>query len=171
MESILSVYNDPNGSYIMLMRGDSVDDGDVDLVASGKFNGKLVIDLDGHSVTNKKANYLMNFTYSATVVNSPSVTFKDGTLIKDGNSFGLIKFDYSATLTANVYCSITFENITFRSYVKYKDNTSVALVTYEGGYDGGATGTVKVNATFTDCTYDFVNSISGGAVMIPMKHY
>ena len=169
MESILSVYNDPNGSYIMLMRGDSVDDGDVDLVASGKFNGKLVIDLDGHTVTNKKANYLMNFTYSATVVNSPSVTFKDGTLIKDGNSFGLIKFDYSATLTANVYCSITFENITFRSLVNYNKNTSVVFVTYEGGY-GTATGTVNVNATFNDCTYDFVGSIDK-AVMIPMRHY
>ena len=168
MESILSVYNDNDGSYVMLLRGNVSDNGYVDTVNSGAFTGNLVIDLGGFTVHHKSTNYMMNFTYSGTAGNSSSVTFKNGTLVKDGYTLGLIKFDYNKTLTKDANCDITFENVTFRSLVNY-NNTSTIFVTYEGGY-GTATAKVNVNAVFNDCTFDFVGSINK-AVMIPMRHY
>ncbi len=169
IESIASVYNSNTDSYIVYMRGDTVDTGEVDPVAFGSFNGELVIDLNGTTVTNKRTNYLMVFTFTGTNANHPKITFKDGTLVKDGNTLGLIKLDYNSTLSADAYCDITLDNVTFRALASHNNVPYVAFVTYEGGY-GTATGTVNVNAVFNNCTFDFTGSVAK-AVMIPMRHH
>ena len=164
MENIVSVYNDQNDSYVMLMRRNSTTKGAA--VSYGKFNGEILIDLGGYTLTAAE-NYMMLATFSGNTGKHPAITIQNGTIIKDAENIGLLNFGYGSSLSRDAYCDVTFNNVTFRSLVINNKNTSTIFITFE---DGNATAAVRVNAVFNDCTFDIANSISS-SIMLTLKHY
>ena len=164
IESVVSVYNDQNDDYVILLRRDCTTNRKA--VSYASFNGELVIDLDGYTLSGSE-NYMMIATFSGANSCHPCITFKNGTIEKTGENVGLLNFGYTSSLSRDAYCDLTFENVTFRSLVTNNKNTSVIFITFE---NGNATAAVRVNAVFNDCTFDFVNSVSD-ALMLPLKHY
>ena len=161
--SIMSVYNDPNDSYVIYLRSDVTDSRTaVDL---GTFNGQITVDLNGKTISNAR-NYLLNVTFNDDVARSPSFAFKNGAIIESGTSVGLMYLNYGSSFTQDSTCSFSFDAVAFTAYDNEKDK-AVVFVAYESNYES-ATGVIRATSVFEGC--DFNLSESQTAVMLPLRH-
>ena len=157
------VISDAKADYFILVRADIVNNkaGDAD-----RYEGTLSIDLGGHNVSVTDAsNYLLDlFVDDARGITTSVINFANGTITKVGGH-SLICVNYAAGLTKDIKYTFGFNNITFVSTNNSK-LTSVVFHTWENGYSA-ATAVMRVDATFSGCTFDYKSSVSG-AVMLPL---
>ena len=94
-----------------------------------------------------------------------SYSFKNGTIVKAGGK-SVVCVNYGSSLTKSVSYSLDFSGVTFRAT---SADTSVGVITHswEDGF-AKATARISVDATFTDCVFDFGGS-TAGITMMPLS--
>ena len=162
-----AVSNGVNGNYTVLMRKDGVQNVAASL---GSLRGNLLLDLDGHVLTKQATAYMfdvyVNDNSSVMEEIDERGNFKviNGYIVKAGGN-ALICVNYGDKLVKTYTTSFEFENVTFSS----TSGTNVVFQIWENGFAATPDNvSVKVNASFTDCTFDYVNS-KAGAVMLGLN--
>jgi len=132
------------------------------------FNGTLIIDLGGHSLTITDKNYLLGFYTTNANASSFTTNVKivNGTILTRGaagNNRSVIRFHgeaakYSGTRNVN----IEFDNVKFEADVA---NTTppIILATDAGSYYTSSQ-QVKANVLFNNCKFNFPTSTSFNVV-------
>ena len=141
---------------------------DVDTVewfkSAGVFNGTVVLDMGGFTLSRKDNSFLEACTSGLTEAQCKfvsSIVIKNGKLLagkSTTNSGHIVAVQSNGNY--NKSFNITFDNVTFGiSKANYNaDNGLYAVVIRDNGTVNGATGVVTASFLFENCTFDFTDS-------------
>jgi hypothetical protein len=159
--------NGKTKNYQILMRANGQQ---TTATSLGGFTGDLLVDLGGHVLTKSSTGYIIdvyvndNSAVKTEIDERGSFKFINGSIVKAGGN-ALMCVNYGNSLVKTYTTSFEFENVTFSS----TSGTNVVFQIWENGFAATPDGVrVNVDASFTDCTFDYVNS-KAGAVMLALN--
>ena len=163
------VANDASADYNVLMRRNAEQ-----CYASsiGALTGRINVDLGGFKLTKSQPGYLFEITVadnssvSTEIDERASFKLSNGTVNKLAGE-ALVCIDYGSSskgISKIVSATIDFEDIVF--VASDADAVKWIFDTKESGYAATADGIkVLVNSTFTDCIFDYANSVDTRAAL------
>jgi len=142
---------------VILFRCDHVHIGE-----SGNMNGyynNVTIDLGGHTVQigseTVKKNFLVlypNASYTDDKSTFGTITVKNGTFKNMWDNTAALCFNGGGNVSDNITYTVNYENVTF-TVRNYTNKIYGAIRTWSG-----AAKNIKLNATYTDCTFDYTGA-------------
>ena len=127
-----------------------------------KFYNNVVIDLGGNTVTLTTQHFLPLYDTPSADAEYGKITIKNGTIINNSASnstITAIRID-SGNLSKKLTFNVDAEDVTFKVASGSKSlNGAVSMS------DNKGTANLTLNATFTNCTFDYTNSPSGTVMM------
>ena len=168
--ALTAVYN-KTGDFVILLRADGTQTAKQAMYA---YTGTLLIDLNGYTLIKGSQGYLIDVFFNnngSAAANAAgfdmrgTYKFINGTIKKTGGN-SLFCVNYGTGLGKNGRVDFIFDNV---NIMFTASGANVTFQTWENGYSNANAKKFRVvtNATFNNCTFDYVNS-SNNAVMFPL---